>query len=210
MKLNDILYKSVEDIWDKFYTHPFLKEMANNSLPKEKFKFYLSQDYLYLSEYAKIFAIGIIKSDNQKDMQKFLKFLDDTLNKESLIHKKYFKALQILIDSKKDLLNTSYTNYMLSVSLNGDLLDTSVAMLACTWSYKKIADHFFDLVDENNFYKDWFLAYKEDDNLKIMLELIDEKSLNLSKDKQDKLIEIFTNCSLFELKFWDMAYNLGS
>ena len=37
------------------YNHPFVQELGAGTLSKDKFKFYLLQDYLYLLEYAKVF-----------------------------------------------------------------------------------------------------------------------------------------------------------
>lgn len=35
-------------VWDRFIHHPFVMAMGTGSLPRESFKGYLVQDYLYL------------------------------------------------------------------------------------------------------------------------------------------------------------------
>ena len=36
--------------------------MEGRTLDKEKFRYYLIQDYLYIEEYAKVFTIGVAKA----------------------------------------------------------------------------------------------------------------------------------------------------
>ena len=50
-------------VWEDGYNHPFVQELGAGTLDREKFKFYLLQDYLYLLQYAKVFAIAAVKSE---------------------------------------------------------------------------------------------------------------------------------------------------
>ena len=44
-------------------------EMADGTLPKEKFRYYMVQDYLYLRDYVKIFAAILQKTDDFEQIQ---------------------------------------------------------------------------------------------------------------------------------------------
>lgn len=46
-----------------------VKELGEGTLDKNKFKRYLIQDYLYLKEYAKIYAMAVVKSQSIKEMK---------------------------------------------------------------------------------------------------------------------------------------------
>lgn len=61
MKFIDYLYKEIEDIWQKLYNHPFISGLINGDLEISKFRYYLEEDYIYLWDHIKIFAIGITK-----------------------------------------------------------------------------------------------------------------------------------------------------
>ena len=54
MLLSDYLFNESKDIWQSYLKHPFLVEMGEGTLDKEKFRKYLIQDFLYLKEYAKV------------------------------------------------------------------------------------------------------------------------------------------------------------
>lgn len=48
-------------LWSEFIDHPFVRGIANGTLPLESFIFYLKQDYLYLQHYARAAALAAYK-----------------------------------------------------------------------------------------------------------------------------------------------------
>ena len=82
MKLTEILYEDVKEIWDGYLKHPFVSGIGDGSLSLERFRFYMLQDYLYLYDYARVYALGIVKSREPEMMQFFSQLVNDTLNGE--------------------------------------------------------------------------------------------------------------------------------
>ena len=68
------LLDATKDIWSGYNEHPFVKGMEDGTLDKEKFRYYLIQDYLYLEEYAKVFAIGVAKARSPETSSVFSKY----------------------------------------------------------------------------------------------------------------------------------------
>ncbi|RBN40439.1 thiaminase II, partial [Priestia megaterium] len=100
MKFSERLYEKLQPIWRQNHNHPFVQGMGDGTLEKEKFRFYMIQDYLYLIDYAKLFAIGAMKATNVQTMGKFAALLDSTLNEEMSLHREYAKKFEI---SEKEL-----------------------------------------------------------------------------------------------------------
>ena len=69
MKFSEELFDEVKEIWDEYLKHPFVKGIGEGTLDKEKFKNYLIQDYLYLKDYAKVFAMVLVKARAMKEMK---------------------------------------------------------------------------------------------------------------------------------------------
>lgn len=216
MKFTEILLKEGQDIWNSYYEHPFVKGIGTGELEQDKFRFYIIQDYLYLLDYAKIFALGVIKSDDENTMQTFAKLLDGILNSEMGIHRHYMRTLDItqeeIYSHKKSLINISYTHYMMAVSHNGSLAEIVVSLLACMWSYHLIGKKLSEISNsiEHPFYGEWIKTYISKGYVEIndwLISLTDEVCMNLSLEQKNKLIEIFINTSKYEYLFWDMAYN---
>ncbi len=70
------------DIWDGLHGHPFLRGLADGSLPLEAFRFFLEQDNLYLVEYARCLAMGAAKSRDDTELRYFAVDLNQVLDSE--------------------------------------------------------------------------------------------------------------------------------
>ncbi len=58
MKTTERLYQAVQEIWEGYYRHAFVQGIQNGTLDRNKFRYYILQDYLYLVDYARVFALG--------------------------------------------------------------------------------------------------------------------------------------------------------
>ena len=216
MKFTDYLFEESREIFDEYLEHPFLKEIGEGTLDKEKFKEYLIQDYLYLKEYAKVFCVGVIKAESMDEMRFFYNSIKGTMEDETAVHIKYLEGFNVSTEkaenSKIKLINTSYTSYMLGQALTGDIYDIIAAVLPCTWSYsyigKKLLGKYKNKL-ENNFYKEWIEMYaceEYDEFTELWINYTNEKCKDLSKEKKEKLKDIFIKSCIYEMQFWDMAY----
>lgn len=218
MIFSDRLFKKVEPVWNSYLEHPFVKGIGEGSLDKEKFIHYMKQDYVYLIEYARIFAIGSAKANDLKTMTIFANLLHGTMNFEMDLHRTYAARFGI---SNEDLENTepsatmtAYTSYMLSQAQLGGVENTIAAVLACAWSYnwigKKLAEWPGAL--EQELYGDWVKTYSSDEFTTIAedcIGLINDIAKGKTEDELKKLEEIFVKTSYFEYMFWDMAENIS-
>src|SRR4051812_8617414 len=67
-KFTDRLFENVQPIWEKNHQHPFVQELGKGTLDVEKFIYYMKQDYVYLIDYAKLFAVGVVKANDLETM----------------------------------------------------------------------------------------------------------------------------------------------
>lgn len=216
MKFTDYLFEEVRDIWEGYLAHPFVREIGEGTLPKEKFKRYLIQDYLYLKEFSKVFAMGMVKADTVKEMKFFNAAAKGAIEDEAAIHITYMNRLGVppKVAEKCDyeLVSSSYTSYMQATSLTGDIKEIVMATLPCNWSYNYIGHYLYDTYKDNlegNYYKDWIEMYMDssfDGVLNEWLNYTNELCSDISETERKKLIDIFKKSSLYEMDFWNMAY----
>ncbi|MED3853278.1 thiaminase II [Priestia megaterium] len=215
MKFSERLYEKLQPIWRQNHNHPFVQGMGDGTLEKEKFRFYMIQDYLYLIDYAKLFAIGAMKATDVQTMGKFAALLDSTLNEEMSLHREYAKKFEI---SEKELekaqpspTTLAYTHYMLHVGQSGTLAELVAALLPCMWSYWEIGKELSEKPGANNeFYREWIEMYSSEEFGELAtwcINLFDSLTEDKSEAELEKLEEIFLNTTRFEYMFWDMAYN---
>jgi thiaminase (transcriptional activator TenA) len=216
VKFTDYLFSEVKDIWQSYLNHPFVREIGEGTLPKEKFKKYLIQDYLYLKEFSKVFAMGMVKADTVKEMKFFNLAAKGSMEDEAAIHITYMKQLGVLPvvaeKCKLELVSSSYTSYMKAVSLTDGIKEIVMATLPCNWSYNYIGHYLYETYKDNldnNYYKEWIEMYSDsafDELLKQWLEYANNICIELSDKEIKKLTDIFVKSSLYELDFWNMAY----
>ena len=104
MKLSQRLYESTKEIWKSYHEHPFVKGIGDGTLDIDKFRFFMIQDYIYLLDYAKVFALGVVKARDEELMRKFASLVNGVLNSEMHVHKTYMERLGI---TKEEVKNAS-------------------------------------------------------------------------------------------------------
>ena len=63
------LRAEAEPIWDSIFAHAFLQEIKEGTLPEEKFRYYLAQDYLYLEGFARTVAMALAKAPDSQTLE---------------------------------------------------------------------------------------------------------------------------------------------
>ena len=97
-KLSQRLHACVQDIWPRYLTHPFVTQMADGTLPAEKFRYYMLQDYLYLKDYVKIFAAILQKADDFEQIRFLSEELANTIDETFRTHLPYMQRLGVTDD----------------------------------------------------------------------------------------------------------------
>ena len=211
------LLAAAADIWEKYNSHPFVLGLQNGTLDREKFRFYMVQDYLYLKDYAKNFAIGVAKAKSAESAHLFAKYIA-VMDGEMDVHSGYFAEMGITqdeVDSAKMALdNISYNSYMLRVAYEEGEAEILAAIMSCAYSYEVIAKNMLKAKPDclkDNFYGKWiegYISQSYSDGNRVLMDALDKMTENYSEAQINRLCEIFTICSKYEMSFWDMCWNM--
>ncbi len=204
-------------IWEGYLAHPFVQGIADGSLAVDKFRFYLLQDYLYLFDYAKVFAQGVVKSREPEVMRTFAGYVESILGGEMNVHRGYMKRLGITEEQaetvKPSLSNLSYTAYMRAVAAEEGPAEIMAAVLSCALSYEYIAKWIvanYPDAEKHEFYGEWVQSYASEgyaeENVRLTA-LMEKLAEGYSEQQLQHLTDIFVDCSRYEAMFWDMAWN---
>src|SRR5260370_40344675 len=74
--------------WRAYTEHPFTTGMADGTLREAAFRRYLVQDYLFLIEFARAYALAVYKSPQLADMRDAASALSAILDVEMNLHVK--------------------------------------------------------------------------------------------------------------------------
>ena len=213
------LHDAATPVWEACLRHPFVTGIGDGTLDMEKFRYFMLQDYLYLFDYARVFALGVVKARDPELMRVFAANVDAILDGEMKIHRAYMKRLDITEEQvfavKPALANLSYTNYMLSVAQTGGPMEIVASILACSWSYAEIGQALAAIpgAAEHLFYGEWIRGYASEEYAatnQTLIELMDSLAADAGEEQLAYLTDVFVNCSRYELGFWDMAWDVQS
>lgn len=211
------LHDAAAPVWEACLRHPFVTGIGDGTLDMEKFRYFMLQDYLYLFDYARVFALGVVKARDPELMRVFAANVDAILGGEMKIHRAYMKRLDIteeqVFSIKPALANLSYTNYMLSVAQTGGPMEIVASILACSWSYAEIGQTLAAIpgAAEHPFYGEWIQGYASEEYAatnQALIELMDSLAADAGEEQLAYLTDVFVNCSRYELGFWDMAWDV--
>ena len=216
MKFSQHLREITAPIWAAQLTHPFVVGLGNGTLPERKFKYYILQDALFLSDLAQIFAIAAEKAPDPDSATIFAKLAEDTLVVERSLHETYGRRWKLthkqMSRTPMAPTNYAYTRHMLQVAQNGPALDAAVVALPCAWIYCVVGQHLLrkGKPPKSHPYRDWLLLYSSPEFAEVaawMRARVDAWAKRASEVEKLRLEEAFLISSRYEWMFWEMAWN---
>lgn len=206
--------------WRAYTEHPVTNALADGSLPEPAFRHYLVQDYLFLIEFARAYALAVYKSPRLDDMREAASGLSAILDVEMNLHVKLCGEWGL---SPADLEQAppaaemlAYTRYVLDAGMRGDLLALKVALAPCVIGYAEIATRLAALPlagAPTNAYRVWIAEYagapyqEVADKARAQMEHLADRYATPAREAE--LIAIFREATRLEADFWEMAWRVG-
>jgi thiaminase/transcriptional activator TenA len=214
MSFADDLFSHAKPIWDAQLTHPFVTGLGDGSLPVDRFKRWVCQDYLYLKDFARLFAWAVAKADRLESMCWYAAVLHLTLNTEMALHRAYAQRFGItLAELEAEPVwptTRAYTDFLIRTAADGDISDLVAALLPCSWGYVYIARHLAKgRPPADQRYAEWIAQYVSQDFvqatdwLKAEMNRLAEEA---TPTKRQRLLGIFEISSQYEWLFWEMCW----
>ncbi|GGY74576.1 thiaminase II [Marinobacter zhanjiangensis] len=214
------LKSSCQTEWCAYIEHSFVQQLGNASLAPEAFQHYLKQDYLFLIQFARAFALAAYKSPTLSDLRQAKEGLQAIVDVELGLHIDYCKEWGI---SEEELANLpearatlAYTRYVLDAGNRGDLLDLHVALSPCMVGYGEIANRLNSRAEtirgDDNPYDAWIAMYESDEFQEAMhaeIRWLDERLADVSPARFQQLTRIFSDATRLEIDFWEMGLKLS-
>ncbi len=210
------------DDWDAFIRHDFVRRLGTGDLPEACFRHYLGQDYIFLTHFARAYALAAFKSDELDDMRRAAATLDALINSEMALHVKFCAGWGLSEAGMAALpeadANLAYTRFVLDAGQAGDLLDLLAALSPCVMGYAEIgawlaADAATDRTSKNP-YRDWIEMYAGAEYQGLARGALDQldrvAARRLGADfsaapRWVQLAQTFRTATRLEVGFWDMG-----
>ncbi len=212
------LRDSRADLWHSYVAHSFVSQLADGSLPEACFRHYLGQDYLFLIQFARAYALAAYKADTLADIRAAAGGMSAIIDTEIRLHVDYCAGWGLNEDDMEALPEASatmaYTRYVLEKGLQGDLLDLYVALAPCVIGYGEIGARLAgddDTKHEGNPYASWIAMYAGDEYQEVArahAEALDRLwQERAGRRRLHQLIATFAQATQLEVDFWQMGLN---
>src|SRR5437588_7007310 len=206
--------------WRAYVEHPFTGAMADASLPQPAFRHYLVQDYLFLIEFARAYALAVYKAPQLADMRESAAGLSAILDVEMDLHVKLCAGWGLasgdLEHAPAAVEMLAYTRYVLDAGMRGDLLALKVALAPCVIGYAEIATRLAaqpGALAASNPYSVWIAEYAggpyQEVAAKARAHLEGLADLYATPPREAELIAIFKEATRLEADFWEMGWRVG-
>lgn len=213
MTFTDQLHTAAIPVWQQSFHHPFITEIADGTLPLDKFRFYLKQDRYYLEQFGDLHA-AIARQISTPAIKQFL--LDGAAglhDGETQIRHTMFRELAITPAEIKTtpIAPTAYgyvthMDFQLSHAFPAAAV---AALLPCYWLYSEIGQNLKDVHSPVTVYQQFLDSYSAadfNDGTQQMIQIVEQLCAPLSDEQKAYVQKVFLQSSTYELHFWQMAY----
>lgn len=203
--------------WSSYVDHAFVRQLGDATLPQAAFRTYLVQDYLFLIQFARAYALAIYKSRSLADMRSAQAGVAAILDVEMDLHirlcERWGLTPQQLETAPELQATVAYTRFVLDCGMSGDLLDLHVALTPCVIGYAEIARRLASDIGPSlatsHPYGEWIGEYAGEayqtvaQNARAQLNRLAARSM--TAERFPELRGIFAKASRLEADFWQMA-----
>ena len=210
---SDELKIAAAPIWEKIFKHPFLMAIKNGSLPIETFRYYLTQDYLYLEGFARTVAMALAKAPDSETLEE-LSHRVLTPVERPLHHKLLAEAevtLTSIYEAGPSPKNTAYVNHMIKTASLYGLGPTAAALLPCPWTYHLLKDEVG--ASDHPLYSQWtefYVAGFLENSVAAWRKFVDQAALTAGPGELNDMRRAFITSSQYEYMFWEAALSRES
>jgi thiaminase (transcriptional activator TenA) len=213
----DELWQDISDVYAAILAHPFLTGLADGSLPRESFEFYVIQDALFLRKYAQALAIVASKAAEPADTEMFARHAAGIVDAELALHRSLFAELGIdpaaAAATPEAPTTLAYTSYLLATVSTGSYPEGVAAVLPCYWIYAEVGRVLLRQGSPDDRYRQWIATYGAEefgDEARAVIAVLDRLGDHLPPAERDRARRHFRATSRYEWMFWDMGYRRQS
>jgi thiaminase (transcriptional activator TenA) len=211
--LSDRLWASIGPSFKAILDHPFIKGLREGSLEPDSFRFYVVQDALYLTQYARALSVCAARAPHEQAIQMFAEHAAGAIAVERQLHESFFSDFSLTEEQVRRTemapTNLAYTSYLLAVAYGGSFPEALGAVLPCYWIYWEVGKDLLERGSPDPLYSRWIDTYGGEEFAAVVsavLRVTDEIGESLGEQEEAKVAEHFRMTARFEWMFWDMGY----
>ena len=210
-----------ERIWQRttplreaIHALPFNTELAAGTLDREKFRFYIVQDSLYLDQYARALALAGARGPDGATLRAFGQYALEAVAVEQALHGRYLREFGVdpasMATAEPSPDCHGYTSFLMAAAYHEPWEVLVAALLPCFWLYWDVGTAISKTAAADNPYRAWIETYADDgfgDAVRAVIAATDRAAEAASDTVRGKMTTAFTRSCQYEWLFWDGAWH---
>ncbi len=209
-----LLRDAAAEPWEAQLAHPFVLGVGDGSLPEERFRFYVRQDYVFLVDYGRLLALGAARAPRLEWMRRFATLAQSVLEMEMDLHRAFAASWGIepgALEAEAAAPATrAYCDFLLRTAALGDFAELVAALLPCMWSYAEIGERLAAAgVPEHPGYRQWIEMYASPEFAALATwcrEVTDAVAAEAGEAGRERMHAAFRASVEHEVEFWAAAW----
>ena len=214
MSFSAELRAGAAEVWAAQAAHPFVRGIGAGTLPEDRFRFYVRQDYVFLIDYGRLLALGAARAPRLADMRRFAALAQGVLETELALHAGFAERWGITAEALEAEpaapATAAYCDFLLRTAALGDVAELVAALLPCMWGYAEIGARLAAAgPPDHPGYAAWIATYADPEFQALATwcrELADAAGAGAGPGGRERMQTAFTASSEHELAFWDSAW----
>ncbi len=191
--------------------HPTVRGIGDGTLDEERFRAWLVQDYLFLLDYVRLFALAAARAPDAETLGRLVDLAHATFHEELSLHRSYAARFGLaeadLEGSARSRTCAAYTDFLLRTAATGDFAEIVAALLPCMWGYSELGRALAarGLPAEPR-YRQWVETYADPGFAELAAwcaDLLDRAAAGLPETRLAACERAFLSALDHELAFWD-------
>jgi thiaminase/transcriptional activator TenA len=213
MRPSALLPASCQSDWDAATDHAFCRELADGSLPLEKMKWYLVQDYKFVDQFVRLLATTIAHAPSLADAVPAAQFLALVTGPENTYFLRSFEALEVSEAEQNALAaapTSGFQDLMQEARVSGRYEQMLAVLLAAEWSYLTWGERYVEYDEALPF---WFAEWVDlhsgagfESVVEYLRVQLDKAWLTLDLQEKSAATQMFQRTMAFERDFFNAAY----
>lgn len=213
MSATEYLRAQCQENWDIATKHAFCRELSDGTLPLDKMKWYLAQDYKFIDGFVRLLSTAVAHAPTLADSVPAAQFLAVITGPENTYFLRAFDALDMSDEERNppaDPATVAFQNLMHKARMSGRYELMLAVLVVAEWSYLSWAEPFVDY-DKNLpfWFSEWIDLHAGPGFTSVVNYLRDQLDKawgNLSESERATVTEFFTNAVSYECDFFNAAY----
>lgn len=208
--LTDQMWTEAKPVYDATLRHPYLQGLADGSLPKASFQFYLIEDAKYLRAFGDALRELAKKAPRREWTVTLNKHATEAIDAERQLHQSLLTSYGV--SKSPDAMaptNYAYTNHFRQAVERGTFAEGLAAMLPCYWIYWEVGKELVKRGSKDKDYQRWIDQYASESygaTVRQVLDMMNADDARLTPVQRRRAIELFVLSARYEYMFWDMAW----